>query len=159
MLRTHSQHTSAARSSTGRHRGTAGASMAEARWDKWTTGDPEDLGPHPHTTQSADDPDHLVSCFGRLPCAWEKASIAEHNNSGQLGCCSNKRLGSGEYSECELYNGGWYRATFNHIVEGGLRRESPDRLSANIESCSGFTVAERHYRLQDHALAYRVMKQ
>ena len=72
MLPMHSQPTSAARSSMGRPRGTAGASMVEARWDRWTTGGPEDLGPHPHTTQSADDPDHLVSCHGCLPCAWER---------------------------------------------------------------------------------------
>ena len=72
MLPMHSQPTSAARSSMGCPRGTAGASMVEARWDRWTTGGPEDLGPHPHTTQSAGDPDHLVSCHGCLPCAWER---------------------------------------------------------------------------------------
>ena len=68
----HSQPTSAAHNLTGCHRGMAGASMAEARWDRWTTGAPEDLGPHPHTTQSADAPDLLVHCFGCLTCTWRR---------------------------------------------------------------------------------------
>ena len=87
MLRTHSQPTSAARSSTGRHRGTAGASMAEARWDRWTTGGPEDLGPHPHMTQSADDPDlglgsALAACH--MACAWEWQCVVTSINQPAL---------------------------------------------------------------------------
>ena len=96
MLRTHSQPTSAARSSTGRHRGTAGASMAEARWDRRTTGGPEDLGPHPHMTQSADDPDlGLGSCFGCLPYGMRmgKASMTVRCDFDQS-ACSDENLGS-----------------------------------------------------------------